>query len=103
MSYNKIPLDELLLSDMTELPEELRKKLNGTAKPRDDEPTQVTKLFEELEECAAETKEELAKSSREARRVSRLTRNPKSYPALKLVLSSPPPPPEGEGDASSSG
>lgn len=87
----KQTIEEVLYSDMTELPEELRKKLNGT-RDRTDEPTKVTKLMEEFEECAADAKEELNKTGEIVRRVSRLTRNPKSSSKLKLVLSTPPPP-----------
>ncbi len=86
-----LPLEEVLHSDMTELPEDIRKKLSGESRERDDEPTQVTKLIEELEECSTEAQEELTKSARSARRVSRLTRHPQSYPKLKAVISVPPP------------
>lgn len=89
----KQTIEEVLYSDMTELPEELRKKLNGIC-DRTDEPTEVTKLMEELEECAADAKEELNKTGEIVRRVSRLTRKPGSSQKLKLVLSTPPPPPD---------
>jgi hypothetical protein len=88
--------------DLEELPEALRKKISGESDWPDDEPTQVTKLLEELGECASDTKDELAKTGRTARAVSRLTkRKNKSYPKLKMLLSDRPPPPphseEGKG------
>jgi hypothetical protein len=78
--------------------EALRKKINGES-DRDDEPTLVTKLLEELGECASETKEELEKTGKAAVQVSRLTRRKnRSYPKLKMLLSTPPPPPPEEAD-----
>ena len=72
--------------DAEDLPEAVVKALK--AKERDDEPTQVTKLLDDLRECADETKSSFRKAGEAADRVSRMTmETSKSYPRLVAVLS----------------
>jgi hypothetical protein len=80
--------------------EDLEEEINGKKEDededdpdRDDEPTQVTKLYEAYRECALDTRKSLKKAAREARKVQQLARKRPSSTKLKAVLSTPPPPP----------
>lgn len=59
------------------------------------EPTVVTRLHQELDQCLEESKKKLNGASRKADRLRRALRKADSYPKLDAALSSrPPPPPE---------
>lgn len=69
---------------------------------RDDEPTQVTRLRQDLRQSCAAERVELAAVSNAALDIGRVARGrPSSYPSLRLALTPPPDPeedPDGDTD-----
>jgi hypothetical protein len=64
----------------------------------DREPTQVTRLLDDMREKIAKHDQAMDQISQKAAHVGRVARRPRSYPALKIAISQPPPPPNDDVD-----